>query len=104
MLDLVAGRRVLELRVFDDQLVNKCLMNRNVNVFVNCGGDQKSFVLTIVGWQVGAATSERDPQRATSNDHGSLPRYRWWTTSKAARASRRPAAGFLRRPTASENA
>ena len=49
-----------ELGVFDDQFLNEGLMQGDVNILVDSGGNEKAGMLAIVGRQVGAASAERD--------------------------------------------
>jgi hypothetical protein len=48
MLDLVDFFDVLELGILDDQLSREGLVNCDVDLFVERGGDQKAFVLKVI--------------------------------------------------------
>ena len=72
MLDLVDRLHALELGIFDDQVVDEGLVQRDVDVLVDRRRDQEAAVLAVIGRQVGAAAAQRDAQRAAGDDHGRL--------------------------------
>ena len=63
MLDLIHRVDALEAGVFDDDLSFECPVLCDVDVFIDRGGDEKSSVFRLVGRQVRAAATERDPKR-----------------------------------------
>src|SRR5216117_729138 len=69
MLDLLDTPHALQIRVLDDHLIDKGLMNRDVNVFVNCGRDQEATILAVIGWQIRAASAKRKSERAPGDNH-----------------------------------
>src|SRR6185503_2177654 len=93
MAQLGRGPDALQARVLDDQLRDEGLVQRDVHVPVDGGGDQEPRVLAVVGGQVGAAAPQGDAQRAPGDDHRP---YTSSITARAARASSRSPEGARR--------
>jgi hypothetical protein len=49
MLDIVYARHPLQPGIFDNEFLNECPVERNVNIFVDRSGDQKAGMLLIIG-------------------------------------------------------
>ncbi len=64
----------LELRIFDDEVFDEGLVQRDVDVAVDRSGDQEAAELAVIGRQVGAAASQGDAERASDDDHARSPR------------------------------
>ena len=69
VLHLVHGADPLQLRVLEDELLIEGLVQRDIHVLVDRGGEHKPAVLPIVGGQIGAPPTKGDPQRAPGDDH-----------------------------------
>ncbi len=69
VLDVVDLLDALDLRVAQDDLFERGLHQRHVDVLVDRGGHQEPAVLPVVRGQVGAAAAEGDAKRAASDDH-----------------------------------
>ena len=61
-LDLLDRRYPLQLRVFDDDLLLKCAVLRDVDIFVDRRRDKKAAVFTIIAGKIRAAATEGRPQ------------------------------------------
>src|SRR5579859_2426656 len=96
VLNLVDRVDSLHLGVLDDELWYKRLMERDVNVFVDRGRDDKSAVFAIIRRQICAATSQRYSERTSGNNHRPDISYTLSTTRRAAFASDRLLAGGRR--------
>src|SRR5262249_17436430 len=70
--DRMAAGHALDLRVTHYHLVEEGAMHGDVDGLVDGGGDEETAMLAVVRRQVGAATTERDPQRTPGNDHWRL--------------------------------
>ena len=75
MFHLVYGEDALEFGVLDNQLRNEGLVERDVNVLVDRGGNEKSGMLAIVRRQVGPTASKGDSKRRTRDNHGFTDRF-----------------------------
>src|ERR1700686_4042148 len=78
-------------------------MQGDVDVLVDGRGDNETGVLAVVRRQVGAATAQRDAQRAASDDHGAFSWYTCSTTRNTACASAMPGRGWRRKRMSSRN-
>ena len=74
VLELVGRWHPLQAGVLDDQVVDERVVDRDVDILVDRAGDQEAAELLVVGGEVGAAAPQRDPQRATRDNHGRTPR------------------------------
>ena len=61
--DFVNGVDRLELRVFNDDLLLKGLMQRDEDVLIDGAGDEEAAVVAVIRRQVGATATERDACR-----------------------------------------
>ena len=73
MLDVVGTLDVFELRVLEEDAADERPHHGDVDVLVDRRGDEEAAVLAVVRAEVGAAAAERDPQRATGDDHARDP-------------------------------
>ncbi len=62
MLDGIDGRDALQLGILDDQVRHERLVERDVDVLVDGGGDEKTRVFAVIAGQVGAAAAEGNAQ------------------------------------------
>src|SRR5262249_38667908 len=60
---------VLEGRVLEVNPGAEGTGNGDIHVLVDRGRDHEALVAAVVGGQIGAASAERDPQRAAYDDH-----------------------------------
>src|SRR3989442_1064970 len=95
MVDFFHAVHVFQLRILEEDALDERPHDRDVDVIVDRGGNQEAAVMPVVRGQVGPAAAERDPQRASRDDHLPYPdcRYSASTMDSAARASGSPAAG-----------
>ena len=61
-----------EPRIFYEQIRRKVVMQRNVNIFVNCGGDKESAEILVVRRQIRAATAKSDAKWGARDNHFKL--------------------------------
>ena len=73
MLYLVDFLDVLQPGVFQKNARREGPDHGHVDIAVDGRGDEKTAVALVIRWQVGAAASQGDSQRASGNDHGLLP-------------------------------
>ena len=59
----------LEMGILQQKTIHKPAMNSDVNVLVDCRGDEESAVLAIIRRQISPAAAERDSQWRTRDDH-----------------------------------
>src|SRR5690242_6885984 len=72
MLDFVRPGYRFHLGIFQDDSFGEALVQRDVNVFIDGGGNYKSRVLAVIRRQVSAAAAERNAQRTAGNNHNVL--------------------------------
>ena len=64
----------LHLGVLDDKIFDECLVDSDIDVLVDGGGDEETLMVGVIRGQVGATAAERNSERAANDDHGpSLP-------------------------------
>ena len=73
MLDVVGSLDSFELGIFDDIAGLKGFVQGYVDIFVDCRGDEKPAMVTVVGGEVGAATTQCDAQRLRTMIIAKLP-------------------------------
>ncbi len=73
MLHLVDGRDPLHARVLEDQLLDERLVQRDVDVLVDGGGDDEPVVLAIVRRQIRPAAAQGDSEGTARDDHAEDP-------------------------------
>src|SRR5207237_7266644 len=83
----------LHLRILHDHFLRERIVQCNVNIFVDRGGNNEACMLAIIRGQVGSASAEGDAERAAGDDQFPYSSYTFSTTRKAACASAIPAAG-----------
>ena len=64
----------LKLRVFEDEIVVENIVHRDIDIPVDRSRDEKPFMFAIIGWEIGPAPAQADPQRAAHDNHRS-PRH-----------------------------
>ena len=69
VLDLVDGLHHFGGRILDEVFGLEGLVERDVDVLIDGGGEDEASVLAVVGGKVGAASSEGDAQRGAGDDH-----------------------------------
>ena len=69
----VDARDALDLRVPNEHLFERRSMHRDVHVLRDGRRHDKAAVRAVIGRQIGTAASERDAQRAASDDHQCSP-------------------------------
>jgi hypothetical protein len=62
MLDLINGARFFKTRILQEKAFHEAAVDIDVDVFVDRGRDEKSRVLPVIGWQVGASASQGNPK------------------------------------------
>ena len=55
--------RFLDMGVFQEKPIDKPMVDIYMDIFINRACYEKATVIYIIGWQVGAATAERNSQR-----------------------------------------
>ena len=95
MLHLVDRPDPLHVGVLDDQVLDECLVQRDIDVLVDGRGDDEPAVLAVVRGQVRPAAAQGNPQRATRDDQSLTPRRcaRRSATLPGRRQARPPADG-----------
>src|SRR4029077_13506011 len=73
MSDVAGSLDPLKLGIFDDVTRLKGIVQGDVDIFVDCRGDEKPAMVPVVGGEVGAATAQGDAQRTANNDHPQAP-------------------------------
>ena len=69
VLQLRRVRHTLQFGIFDDEVGYERFMQCDVNIFINCRGDEKSAELLVVRRQIRPAAAERDTKWRTRDDH-----------------------------------
>src|SRR4051794_15046410 len=69
VMDVLCLVHVFELRILKINSGSKRTHHGYVNVLINRGRDEKSFVLPIIGRKIGASAAQGYSQRTTRDDH-----------------------------------
>src|ERR1700743_125216 len=71
--NLFVGLGVLRFRILEEISRQETLVNRDVDVFVDCRRDYESAEFTVVRRQIGTTASDGDAKRSARDDHRSPP-------------------------------
>ena len=74
VLDLVHGLHYFGGGILDEVLRLEGLVERDVDVFIDGGGEDEAPVFAVVGGKVGATASQGNAQRAAGDDHAGVSR------------------------------
>ena len=69
VLQLGRLRHPFQLGILDDEVRHEGLMQGDINIFINGGGNEKAAVPLVVRRQVGAPAAQGDAQRRSGDDH-----------------------------------
>jgi hypothetical protein len=58
VLDLVDGLYSLHLRVLDNQFLHESLVKGDIDVLINCGGNDKTAMVAVIGRQVSSTAAQ----------------------------------------------
>ncbi len=72
VIDLRRRGTAFEQGILDDVVLAKRVMERDVDLPIDCSGNQKARVLFVVGRQVGASAAETDSKWGAGNNHSDL--------------------------------